>query len=76
MAKSLKTVLEKSKKVEAVTCSYIDDILINESQVTAEELMQHLGELGLITKLPELLDRGTAQGLKMKKEQNRGVDIL
>ena len=56
MSKILKMVLSKSKKVESGTSSYIDNILVNESQVTAGELIQHLGKFRLITKPPEPSD--------------------
>ena len=67
MSKILKTVLAQSKKVEAATRSYIDDILVNESQVTDAELIHHLGKFGLITKMPEPLDGGAALGLKIER---------
>lgn len=74
MSKILKTVLAKSKKIKAATSSYIDDILVNESQVTAEELIQHLSKFGLITKPPEPLDGGAALGLKI--ERNKSGELM
>lgn len=74
MSKILKTVLSKSKKIKAATSSYIDDILVNESQVTAKELIQHLSKFGLTTKPPEPLDGGAALGLKI--ERNKSGELM
>ena len=56
MTSILKTVLRKSERVEQATSSYIDDILVKVSQITALELVEHLKKFGLITKAPESLD--------------------
>lgn len=67
MAKVLKTVLGRCKKIESATKSYIDDILLDESKVTSEELISHLNDFGFVTKPPEQLDGGAALGLKLRK---------
>lgn len=72
MTSILKTVLGKSKRVEQATSSYIDDILVKVSQVTAIDVIEHLRKYGLITKAPESLDGGAALGLKLHANE-RGV---
>lgn len=67
MAKILKTVLAKSREVEAATSSYVDDILLNESLLSAEKLIAHLNKFGLATKPPERLDGGAALGLRLER---------
>ena len=67
MARILKYVLAKSDTIQASTKSYVDDILVKTSQVPAETLIAHLNRFGLVTKLPEQLDGGTALGLKVLK---------
>ena len=65
MASILKYVLAESDTIQASTKSYVDDILVKTSQVPAETLIAHLNRFGLVTKLPEQLDGGTASGLKV-----------
>lgn len=65
----LKTVLGKDKRVQAATDSYIDDILVDETVVTASEVADHLKKFGLVTKPPEPLDGGTALGLKLRRDK-------
>ena len=69
MTRILKTVLSKSERIDAATSPYIDDILVDESQVSAEELTKHLGEFGLVAKPPEPLDGGAALGLKIQRNK-------
>lgn len=69
MTKILKTVLGKRKDMEAGTNSYIDDILVDETVVTAAEVVEHLAKFGLATKTPEPLEGGTALGLKLQKDK-------
>ena len=70
MAKILKHVLSKSSKIESATRSYIDDILVDESKISAEDLISHLDSYGFITKSPEPLDDGrvTYIGAKTRKK--------
>lgn len=67
MTKILKTVLAKDQKIKQATSSYIDDIMVDVSRVSAESVVKHLGEYGLTAKPPEKLDEGAALGLKLKK---------
>lgn len=69
MTKILKTVLSKSEKIREATSSYIDDILVDTSRVSAAELIHHLNRYGLATKSPEPLDGGVALGLKIKRNR-------
>ena len=54
----LKTVLRKDENVKAATNSYIDDILVDKTEVKASDDVDHLKELGLKTKPPEPLEGG------------------
>ena len=65
MSKILKYVLREIDETGEHTSSYIDDILVDESELPAAELISHLNEYGLITKPPESLENGTALGLKL-----------
>ena len=51
------------EKVGSAVSSYIDDIIVNETEVTVEEVVAHLRKFGLIAKLPESMDGGAALGL-------------
>ena len=68
MTAILKTVLEKDEEVERATSSYIDDILVEEAEVTAEKVRGHVEEYGLIAKPAESLDGGAALGLKLRRD--------
>lgn len=67
MSKILKTVLSKDEKIKKATSSYIDDILVNESIASADEVIRHLNTFGLISKSPESLDGGAALGLRLSR---------
>ncbi|KAK4318086.1 hypothetical protein Pmani_010884 [Petrolisthes manimaculis] len=67
MSKILKTVLSKDEKVRRATKSYVDDIIVNESVASVEEVIRHLNVYGLITKSPESLDGGAALGLRLSR---------
>ena len=54
MAAVLKTVLTKDDAVKRATSSYIDDVQVEEAEVTAEKVRDHVKTYGLTTK-PELL---------------------
>lgn len=81
MTSILKTVLGKRTDVKTGTSSYIDDILVDETVVTATEVVEHLTKFGLATKSPEPLEGGAALGLKLKRDRSgelifqRGNDI-
>ncbi|XP_068231906.1 uncharacterized protein [Palaemon carinicauda] len=67
MSRILKTVLSKDEKIERATNSYIDDILVNESIASTDEVIRHLNTFGLITKSPESLNGGAALGLQLQR---------
>ncbi|XP_068237250.1 uncharacterized protein [Palaemon carinicauda] len=67
MSRILKTVLSKDEKIERATSSYIDDVLVNESIASADEVIRHLNTFGLITKSPESLNGGVALGLQLQR---------
>ena len=67
MAMILKTVLGKVDRMESGTDSYIDDILVDETVVSAAEVAEHLRAYGLATKPPEPLEGGAALGLKIQR---------
>ena len=69
MSRILKTVLSQSDKIRDATSSYIDDILLNESQVPAVELVDHLHTFGLTSKPPEPLEGGAVLGLKLYRSR-------
>lgn len=69
MSKVLKHVLSKSNIVKSATKSYIDDILVNENIVTADAVIKHLNEYGLVTKNAEPLEGGAALGLSLKSNR-------
>ena len=52
----LKNVLAKDEVVKRATCSYIDDILVDETEVTAERVREHVNTYGLTAKLTEALE--------------------
>ena len=82
MTRIFKTVLGKRKDMKASTSSYIDDILVDETVVTAAEVVEHLAKFGLTTKKPEPLEGGAALGLRPEKDKTgklvfqRGNEIL
>lgn len=69
MTRILREVLSKDEKIYKATKPYIDDIIVDESIVTAEEVVEHLLKFGLKTKSPEQLEDGRALGLKLHKDR-------
>lgn len=69
MARILKTVLGKGEEMAAATNSYIDDILVDETVVTAAEVVEHLATFGLATKQPQQLEGGAALGLRLERDR-------
>lgn len=65
MSMLLKVILEKVAKVEQVTSSYTNDILVDESVALADEIMDCLRRFGLTVKPSEVIGGGTALGLKL-----------
>ena len=60
-------ILEKIEKVYGPVSSYIDDIIVNETEVAVEEVVADLRKFGLIIKLPESMDGGAVLRLKLKR---------
>jgi hypothetical protein len=68
MAKILKHVLGKTEKVRMATRSYIDDILVDETQLSSDDLIAYLKDYGFLTKPAERLSGGAALGLKLTSD--------
>ena len=65
MTAVLKNVLAKDEVIKRATCSYIDDILVDKTEVTAERVREHVDTYGLTIKPTEALEDGMALGLKL-----------
>ena len=65
--KFYQSVLARKYGIEGATISYINDILVDESRVSFDAVIEHLRKYGLITNDPEPLNGngGTALGLKL-----------
>ena len=64
-------VLSMNADVERGTSTYIDDILVNEEIVTAEQVRSHLSRFGLVTKDPEhVKDGARLLGLHVWRERD------
>ena len=63
----LRKVLSLEDDVRRGTSSFIDDILVDVSKVSAKKVRDHLGKYGLITKSPQSLEGGASLGLKIVK---------
>ena len=53
MTAVLKNVLAEDEVVKRATCSYIDDILVDKTEVTAERVREHVNTYGLTAKPTE-----------------------
>ena len=74
MTADLKTVLTKDNVVKRATSSYIDDILVEEAEVTAEKVRDHINTYGLTTKPSESLENRMA--LRLKLWQNKTGKLI
>jgi len=63
-------VLSMDPGVARATDSYIDDIIVDDSVLKAEIVVQHLAMFGLEAKEPEPLDGGRILGLRVSKGRN------
>ena len=63
MGKVVQLVLSQSEQVQEGTDSYVDDIVVDESVVSVDEVVQHLQRYGLEAKPPERLEGGRVLGL-------------
>ena len=70
----LDRVLTMNPNVRAATDSYIDDILVNEDLMSAEDVAMHLARYGLQTKSPERIANGAkVLGLHARPSPRDGV---
>ena len=68
MSKILSEVLRQNESVRLGTDHFMDDIIVQENIVTAEEVAAHLQRYGLETKPPEPLDGGRVLGLQLSRD--------
>ncbi|KAG1712192.1 hypothetical protein GQR58_002379 [Nymphon striatum] len=79
MTAILGKVLSMDERVRRGTDHYIDDIVVRESVLSAQELREHLARYGLESKAPEGLDGGRVLGISLRKgsgghlEMSRGM---
>ncbi|KAK4294952.1 hypothetical protein Pmani_032459 [Petrolisthes manimaculis] len=74
LKKVLSRVLSCDEKVNSATSPYLDDILVDESKVTAAEVESHLRRFGLLCKPPESVQAGArVLGIRVWGERNRLV---
>ena len=70
----LGTVLAADSDVKKGTSSYVDDILVNEDDVSAARVRDHLSRHGLVAKEPQRVSDGARLlGLKVWGERGRGM---
>ena len=67
MTMILKKVLSMDDDVRRGTDSYIDDIVVRESVVSADKVRRHLARYGLESKKPESLDGGRVLGITLNR---------
>ncbi|XP_076045835.1 uncharacterized protein LOC143028080 [Oratosquilla oratoria] len=67
MTRILKTVLEKTETTKKGTDSYLDDILVDDSMVSASDVVEHLPRYRLIAKEPEPVE-GAVFGLRLERD--------
>ena len=77
MSEILRTVLSLDSKIQQGTNHYIDDVIVNEDIVSAEEVIDHLRKYGLESKLPQPLESSKVLGLQLRESDgclmwNRG----
>ena len=70
MTKVLKTVLAQKPTIQRSTSSYVDDILVDVTQVRSEDVISHLRRYGLAAKPAEKLEGGTALGLRLSRDHD------
>ena len=74
MSRILEKVLSLNDKIQSGTDNYLDDILVNEDVVSAEEVSRHLARFGLEAKPPERIgEGGKVLGLAVKRSGNGGL---
>jgi len=70
MTRILGRVLEEDEIIRQGTDHYIDDIIVNEDIVSAEDVIKHLYKFGLKTKAPEGLESARVLGLQLFRSKN------
>jgi transposase InsO family protein/ribonuclease HI len=65
MTRIIREVLEQEKDINAATDHYIDDVLVQDDVVSAEQVVSHLRKYGLESKPPETLEGGRVLGLQL-----------
>ena len=65
ISKILKSVLARNESIKGATSSYIDDILVDESKVSSDAVVEHLRKYWLVTKDSGPMNVGAALGLKL-----------
>ena len=59
-------VLAVDPRIAAATDHYVDDIIVDTTKVTTQEVIEQLNKYGLSTKAPETLDQARVLGLQLK----------
>ena len=67
MAAILKIVLKREKDVRDAADSFIDDILVDQTEVPVQRVLEQLERLSLTAKCTEMLDGGEALGLRLNE---------
>ena len=63
------------EKVDGAVSSYIDDMIIDETEVTVKEVGAHLRKFGLIVQLPESMDGDADLGLRLKRDETEKLQF-
>ena len=69
MSTILGKVLEQDVRIRDATSHYIDDIAVDTSQISAEDVVQHLARYGLETKPVEKIDSVKPLGLRVYRDK-------
>ena len=69
----LREVLESDERIYRATDHYLDDIIVQDDIVPAEEVVQHLKNFGLEAKPPQALEDGAVLGLKIARNSKGDV---
>lgn len=67
MSAVVNKVLSSDGRIKKGTDSYVDDIIVNETVVTCDEVISHLRQFGLEAKAPEHLEGGRILGLRVSR---------
>ena len=75
MMSILGKILSLDDRVRRATDHYIDDIVVQESVASAEEVRRHFARYGLETKKPKGLDGGRLLGVALKRNSKRDFQV-